>query len=215
MTSGSLRNARDGVTYFGYEKVFPGQKYKNIDFLIKLKNGECDISKYIGIHFQIAFNRNDKKYYIVDLGKGFGTFMKLQNELLLKDNHLINIGNSYIVFSFEDNPNTQNLILKIYNDDKRYDPILLEECQLERKYHVGRDSNCDVVIEDNLLSRIHCTIIYRKNRWSIMDGKGNLKEDGSTNGTWSYLIEETEIYDGMIFKGNQNLFMCKYESSSK
>ena len=48
-----------------------------------------------------------------------------------------------------------------------------------------------------------------------MDGKGNLKEDGSTNGTWSYLIEETEIYDGMIFKGNQNLFMCKYESSSK
>lgn len=215
MTTGSLRNARDGVTYFGYETVSPGQKYKNIDFLIKLKNEECDIKKTMGIHFQIDFNKNDKKYYIVDLGKGFGTFEKLQKELMLKENQLINIGNSYIVFSFENNPNAQKLILSIYNDDKHYDPILLEESQLERKYYIGRDPNCDVVIEDKLLSRIHCTIVYRGSRWSIMDGTGNSKEEGSTNGTWSYLIETTEIYDGMIFKGNQNLYMCKYECSRK
>ena len=31
------------------------------------------------------------------------------------------------------------------------------------------------------------------------------------NGTWIYLMEESEIVDGMIFKGNQNLFECKYE----
>ena len=30
----------------------------------------------------------------------------------------------------------------------------------------------------------------------------------STNGTWLYLMEESQIFDGMIFKGNQNLFSC-------
>jgi hypothetical protein len=34
---------------------------------------------------------------ISDLAVGFGTFYKLDNELILKDNQLINIGEVYLV----------------------------------------------------------------------------------------------------------------------
>lgn len=37
------------------------------------------------------------KYYIKDLGIGYGAFVKLTRPLVLKDNFLINMGESYIV----------------------------------------------------------------------------------------------------------------------
>ena len=37
------------------------------------------------------------KYYILDLGNGFGTFIKIQSENILKNNSLISFGESYIV----------------------------------------------------------------------------------------------------------------------
>lgn len=36
------------------------------------------------------------KYYIQDLGNGFGTFLKIQSETILKNDTLINIGESYL-----------------------------------------------------------------------------------------------------------------------
>ena len=33
------------------------------------------------------------------MGRGYGTFMKVINEIKIKDNTLINIGNNYIVFT--------------------------------------------------------------------------------------------------------------------
>lgn len=53
-------------------------------------------------------------------------------------------------------------------------------------------------------------------KWMVMDGKAaesvSQGESGaaSTNGTWMYVIEEKEITEGMIFKSNYNLYMCKY-----
>ena len=48
-------------------------------------------------HFQIRFNSEDLKYYIIDLGFAFEIFMKILTEIKIKDNYLINLGNSYIV----------------------------------------------------------------------------------------------------------------------
>ena len=53
--------------------------------------------RYKGRHFQIRFDPTDLNYYIQDLGCGFGKFMKLTEEIAIKDNYLINLGNSYIV----------------------------------------------------------------------------------------------------------------------
>ena len=65
------------------------------------------------------------KYYIIDLGFGFGTFMKIGTEI--KDNYLINLGNSYIVCTFDIDDNIESekyLNLKILSGDFRSEPII-------------------------------------------------------------------------------------------
>ena len=75
---------------------------------------------------------------------------------------------------------------------------------------IGRYFNCDIKIDDDLLSRVNSTLIYKENEWYLYDGNYiKNPESKSTNGTWIYLIDETQIYDNMIFKSNQNLWNCK------
>jgi hypothetical protein len=82
------------------------------------------------------------KYYIIDLGNGFGTFIKLQSENILKNNTLISLGESYIVctLGIEDdtinsdyniklnsvpqNDYSEMLNIKIFSGNK-YDPLYI------------------------------------------------------------------------------------------
>ena len=56
----------------------------------------------------IKFNPDDLNYYIKDLGRGFGTFIKIQEWTELKNNLLLNIGENYIVFSLGDEEEEEN-----------------------------------------------------------------------------------------------------------
>ena len=211
----SNRNKKDGYSYFGY---YPNEKKNEIDFILKPieKNFE---QRFIGKHFQIKFNPYDLKYYILDLGCGFGTFRKIINETIITDNFLINIGNSYIVFTYNDNNNNEDILktlrLKIFSGNLRSENVLINPL-FQNKFFIGRDSNNYIIIQDNLLSKIHCTVYFQNNSyWVIQDGYVNeiniIKP--STNGTWLMLNVETEIFQDMIFKSNQNLFRCKYSNS--
>ena len=211
----SNRNKKDGYSYFGY---YPNEKKNEIDFILKPieKNFE---QRFIGKHFQIKFNPYDLKYYILDLGCGFGTFRKLINETIITDNFLINIGNSYIVFTYNDINNNEDILktlrLKIFSGNLRSENVLINPL-FQNKFFIGRDSNNYIIIQDNLLSKIHCTVYFKNNSyWVIQDGYVNeiniIKP--STNGTWLMLNVETEIFQDMIFKSNQNLFRCKYSNS--
>ena len=225
MISNSLRNVRDGTVYFGFfspedeNSKDENNNNNQIDFLIKPKDGNYE-SRFVGKHFQIKFNPNDLKYYIKDLGFGYGTFAKLMKETLIKDNYLINIGNSYIVCSYgmddkEKNDDKNILNIKIFDNTKR-NPFFCKPKE-NKKYLIGRDIKCDIIIDDSLLSRIHCTIYYdnEKEMWFIHDGTMKKNKEGefkySTNGTWLFLIDDTMIENDMIFKANQNLYQCKYE----
>lgn len=71
-------------------------------------------------------------YKIRDLGIGFGTFVKVDHPLLLRDNNLLSMGNSFLIVNLEDDQNdslmytaSQDLALKdlpfianVNNDDK-------------------------------------------------------------------------------------------------
>jgi len=71
---------------------------------------------------------------------------------------------------------------------------------------VGRQEDCDVHIDDSLLSKYQCSIEYSQSSgWILKDGKDNKP---STNGTWLYIGEEQTIYNGMIFKASQTLFQA-------
>ena len=49
---------------------------------------------------------------------------------------------------------------------------------------IGRSPNCDIRIDDQLISKMQSTIKYEDGNWILEDGHDG-KE--STNGTWYYL----------------------------
>ena len=228
MIANSKRKAFDGNTFFGYiendneNNSNNGSVYeKGIDFIVKPRENSDENHNIIGRYFRIRFDINNMNYFIKDLGCGYGTFKKIINETKIRDSYLINIGNSYIVCTFgvdEYNIDGNGIVdadkilnVKVFSEVPKAEPYFFNPQQFKRIY-IGRDISCNIIIDDTLLSRIHCTIEYKEGEgWFIFDGK--IDEDysqnrPSTNGTWLYLIEETQIEDGMIFKSNQNVYEC-------
>ena len=109
----------------------------------------------------------------------------------------------------ENGDNTLNI--KVFSDIPQTEPYFFNPKQFRRIY-IGRDISCNIIVDDSLLSRVHCTMEYDEEEgWIIYDGKiddDESKNKPSTNGTWLFLIEETPIEDGLIFKNNKNAFEC-------
>ena len=233
MVQGSKRKAKDGITYFGLidedNSYIDTNNNQDVDYIIntnEIINEENN--NLLGRHFRIRFDINTMKYYIKDLGRGFGTFKKIINKAKIKDSYLLNIGNSYIVCTFgvdeyyqegmgiEDGDKTLNI--KVFSEIPQTEPHFFNPKQFKRVY-IGRDISCNIIVDDSLLSRVHCTIEYNDEEgWVIYDGKINddeSKNKPSTNGTWLYLIEEIPIEEGLIFKNNKNAFECHIIHQSK
>ena len=245
LMEGSLRNKKDNITYFGYMDIDNINNYDEsiiVDYILpqkQYKNEDDNEEKYIGRYFQISYNLILKNYYIRDLGYGLGTFIKIKDPLLLKDNFLISIGDSYLVINLE-NSDEKDLVLGNNNNfSNKFDSklkgsgkklrIKLFEKNKDKKgneyifptnnnkiIRIGRKKhNNDIELDDSLVSKINCNIQYNPNEgWYIKDGNeiinsnGIIKRKESTNGTWFLAIDDFEIYNGMIFKGNFNLFYC-------
>ena len=148
------------------------------------------------------------------MGYGFGTYIK-RDKILIKENTIINIGDSYLVFSLkipteiseENNFNHDNaLILQIYNGNKKYEPIIISKSN-KILYTIGRSEINDIMIEDKMLSRVHCFIYFDNKNWIIKDG--NQYGIQSTNGTWFFAYDDIEIDKEMVFKSNTYNFLCK------
>ena len=230
MVENSERKAYDGNTFFGFlgddnenenENDEEGMNKNNeVDFIVRPKENNYE-NRSLGRHFRIRFDLNSMGYFIRDLGCGYGTFKKITEETKIKDSYLINIGNSYIVCTFgvdEYGVNEKGIAdadkilnIKVFSEIPKTEPYFFNPQQIKRIY-VGRDISCNIIVNDTLLSRIHCTIEYKDEQgWFISDGKiddESSQNRPSTNGTWLYLIEETPIIDNMIFKSNQNVYEC-------
>ena len=82
----------------------------------------------------------------------------------------------------------------------------------DREILIGRTPDCDVKINDKLLSKIqsHIKLSYsggmKAKDWILYDGS---KGKPSTNGTWLYINEDSILTDGVVFKANQTIFSCK------
>ena len=117
----SLRNMNDGKIYFGFQKdINQSEERPYIDYLLLPKDIEYD-DKFIGVHFQIKYDETNFKYYIKDLGSGFGTFVKLIDPIKIKNNLLINIGETFIVFTINNENEEKNdiIILKIFTGNEK------------------------------------------------------------------------------------------------
>ena len=220
---GSLRGRKDGYTFFGCKK-HGTKKMAGVprdiinDFIIPSKDKETE-RRHRGRHMQIEYNLERACYLVRDLGIGFGAFVRLDRPLELKDNNLLNMGESFIIVNLVSEKQTDEqpasgpankLRLKLFGGPATGEVFYftpnqgeLEEEQTDVR--IGRSNQCDVVIEDAVLSKLQAHIYFSRDRdcWILEDGSTNKP---SLNGTWLYLNDDFEVYSGMTFKVNQVLF---------
>ena len=94
-----LRQEADGCTYFGSKKKHYGKVVN--DYVVPLPSAE-DCDSHRGSHFLIHFNTDARSYWLRDLGKSFGVFLRLDYALALTDNMMINAGASFVVVNILD-----------------------------------------------------------------------------------------------------------------
>lgn len=215
----SLRknNHTDCKIYFGSSNPDPldseYETYSNDIVIPGLEEINSD-QRLLGRHFYIRYCNDQNKYYIRDLGNGYGTFFKLKSSYTLHNNCLFNIGDTYIVVSFEDESNQNEITLKVFSGIIKYNPIKLNSNNL--RYTIGRNIECDISINDSMLSRVHSTISFTNSSWNLEDGYLNdedFKHQESTNGTWVYLHKETELISGLTVKANLTVFKVNQTKS--
>jgi hypothetical protein len=90
----SRRDKFDGNSYFGTERRL-AEKIVN-DIVIPV--GDTN-SRTPGRNFVITYEPDHDYYSIRDLGSGYGVFARLDKEVIIRDNLLLQMGESYIVFN--------------------------------------------------------------------------------------------------------------------
>ena len=108
-------------------------------------------------------------YFIKDLGIGFGAFARLDKPLELKDNHLLSLGESFIIVNLiNEKFSVANYSISTYDSKEIHDNNLKLRLKLfggpstgevfyfkpdSEKIKIGRSNSCDVTIEDGVLSK--------------------------------------------------------------
>jgi hypothetical protein len=90
----SRRDKFDGHTYFGTERKL-GDKIVN-DVVLPASESKAPSP---GRHFVIFYETENNKFVIRDLGLGYGVFSRLDREISIRDNLLLQMGESYVVFN--------------------------------------------------------------------------------------------------------------------
>ena len=227
----SLRNIKSNITYFGFIEDLNLNNENNensIDYLIpqkKFEDEENDNVKFIGRFFRIYFNNKNFNYYLRDLGNCLGTYVKIKESILLKNEDMINVGDTFLIFHFENDKsknNSNNDIINIQitelNKNNESQNREFSFNSSKKIIRIGRKKyNNDIELNDHLVSKVNCNIQYDENNgWKINDGNEIISETGeskithSTNGTWILAIDDFVIYENMIFKSNLNLFRCNF-----
>lgn len=135
---------QDGLVYFGCQK----ESNENIeevclflfqenDFVFNLNEQDTDEERCYGRHFQIRFDSSVLKYFIKDLGKGFGAFMKISNFAFLKTDSLINIGDSYIVVYLGEDTGEDTIKENVKDDKEMIKCITDSNYSLQLKIYSG------------------------------------------------------------------------------
>ena len=233
----SKRGAKDGIVLFGYERKnnnTDNNIYTNLnsdtnnnnnneesedfllnDFVFPIEEREKNNGLYEFPTFAIYFNTKDRNYYIKDFNTGIGALMKIK-KYKMDGKTLINIGSNYLVVNFEKN----KIIIKIFNHNILEDGDSKEKkgknCDLKEFtignnrntiINIGRSENCDITIEDVMLSKIHTSIEYKAKEKSFYLYDGDTKKE-STNGTWVFILNPIQIKDNFTFKAEHTLFVA-------
>jgi hypothetical protein len=190
------------------------------DFVFHIEEREENNGLYEFPNFAIYYNIEDGNYYIKDFNTGVGALMKIK-KFVMENNTLINIGSNYLVVYI----NKNIITVKIFNNNTIVDGndnkenfgqnYSVKEFQVKDNSDtiitIGRSQNCNIVIEDMMLSKIQAYIEYnsKDSKFYLYDGNG---EKESTNGTWVFILNATKITNNFLFKAEHTLFVATLNS---
>lgn len=179
----SKRLVHDGFTYIGCKRRL-NSEYSDIilnDIVIPNKESQYD-ELHRGRHFQISFEPSQDAYFVKDLGVGFGAFVKVDSEFSLKDNDLIQVGDTYISILIPSDDSSQ-LKLTVIGGSRTGEAFIFEGHE-SSSISIGRLKDCNVILEDFLVSKHQAQISFSHMLgWTLQDGAAEDRRS-STNGTW-------------------------------
>jgi hypothetical protein len=169
----SLRNIKSNITYFGFIEDLNLNNEKNdnsIDYLItqkKFEDEENDNLKFIGRFFRIYFNTKNLNYYLRDLGNCLGTYVKVKESIILKNEDMINVGDTFLIFHFENDKsknNSNNDIINIQitelNKDNESQNREFSFNSSKKIIRIGRKKyNNDIELNDHLVSKVNLKLL--------------------------------------------------------
>ena len=177
----------------------------------KISFGKDNSSDYIiddnsisSIQFYIGYNDIKKNFYIMDNISGTGTFIKLNNEIKIDQDMIINFCVDYMYFTINElNDGNKELNIKFLNKEKNNENnsrISFDNKKYTR-FTIGRSIKCNYQYDDDSVSKVQCTIIYQNNNWYLYDGfVCNLEKKVSTNGLWLLTNKSISLRNQMILK---------------
>lgn len=144
---GSKRNKNDGFTYFGTEA---GAKDKIINDYIIPKE-EAGFGKR---HFLIKYDPENRKYFLKDIPEGSGTFIKIPQKMLLKQNNVISFGEYHFATIFPPEYENKAIQIKFLGEYKPFDTKTYYVKDLP--ITIGRHEGSVISIPTGGLSRHQC-----------------------------------------------------------
>jgi hypothetical protein len=212
-SQGYMSSKTKGVVYFGNKRKNYKGGEKICDFIIP-----CDGVKQYGQLFVIYYCVESDSYIIRDLGIGPGVYVKLEYSFKLTSDILINIGESHLYFRIVFTENSYpNLLLTVFSAGPPQNYCFYAQEQHISPIRIGRARDCDICLDDMLLSKYQASILYSHSQgWMLIDGN-LVRQRPSTNGGWYklyrlYCSNDTTLDTGMEIKVAQNLFKVQVTS---
>lgn len=176
---GYMDSLTPGVVYFGSKRKADKGGSRVCDFIIPSE------PKQYGRMFVIYYCTDSDNYYIRDLGVGQGVYLKLDYSFKLTSDILVKIGESFLFFKIVVGSNSYpNLLLTVFSGEDNKTYCFYAQEQHISPIRIGRAQDCDICINDMLLSKYQASILYSHNKgWMLIDGN-LIRQRPSTNGAW-------------------------------
>jgi hypothetical protein len=202
----AVRDIRDGVVYFGCKRK-DVNRHIVVDYKCRL-NDKNIANKYRGPHFMIYYDLNFQGFFLHDLLIGFGTFVRITESLVLENESLINVGESFILVNILRRNNMDcypKIRLKLFRCGFPSEVFYFSAQEFYLcSITIGRGKRCHICLNDNMISKQHASIFFTSDRsWSIIDGTVT---KNSLNGTWLYVSKDVRLGPGVEFKSCESLF---------
>lgn len=228
----SNKEKKNGIVLFGPliedDKELEGEDNLQNDIIVYFNKIKSNLKHY----FAIYYNSEKASYYLQNMNNDFKRnkyfiYTKISHELILdkeyinedkqKNSVLFILGEIFISINFEKRniiqdaldetfKNKNEIQIRVYINKNKNDFQEYKFNEDSERITVGREG-CIINIDNRFVSRIHCTIYFKKEigYWIIEDGDCNGKH--STHGTWLLVSDKymfNTIEDEFEFKiGNQ------------